>query len=187
MTDRIPRIVRFITEDEIIDDILNTASQQANTNLGGQHINTNLDGQRINIGGQHINTNLGGQHLNQQQPNDVNQGMASHFVAPFLIDLMASFPFRMAAAQPVEEVKNNHYSDVGIPCPESGPVQEAKPVVPRCLVCRTNMIQTVNFPCMHACFCLECAQPAVQHSKKCPQCRTEYLHISMLYLAYDDK
>ena len=179
MTDRIPRIVRFITEDEIIDDILN----QQHNGLNQQHNGLNQQHNSLS------NTNPQYNGLNQQQHIEAEQqatpNIAQHFVAPFLIDLMASFPFR--AAPPSEEIKHNHYSEVGIPCPESGPVQEAKPIVPRCLVCRTNMIQTVNFPCMHACFCLECAQPAVQHSKKCPQCRTEYLHISMLYLAYDDQ
>jgi hypothetical protein len=78
--------------------------------------------------------------------------------------------------------------DLGIPCPLPGtvPSVEAKAIVLRCVVCRENQIQTVNFPCMHACFCVNCASPSLNHSKTCAQCRTAYMHISMLYLCSGD-
>lgn len=70
----------------------------------------------------------------------------------------------------------------GIPCPLSGQAYEAKATILQCVICRHNQIQTVNFPCMHACFCLECVRPSVMHSNICPQCRTQYMNVSMLYL-----
>lgn len=78
--------------------------------------------------------------------------------------------------------------DLGIPCPPQNtiPTVEAKAIVLRCVICRENQIQTVNFPCMHACFCINCAAPALNHSATCPQCRTAYMHISMLYLCSGD-
>ena len=78
--------------------------------------------------------------------------------------------------------------DHGIPCPTPNTILpvEAKAIVLRCVICRSNQIQTVNFPCMHACFCIDCASPSLNHSNTCPQCRTEYMHISMLYLCSDD-
>lgn len=76
----------------------------------------------------------------------------------------------------------------GIPCPDKNtlPQVEAKPILLRCIICRENQIQTVNFPCMHACFCTNCASESLKYSNNCPQCRTEYMHISMLYLCYGD-
>ena len=75
-----------------------------------------------------------------------------------------------------------------VPVPETSTAGTliAKPIILACVVCRENQIQTVNFPCMHACFCLACAQPSLQHSQTCPQCRTPYEHIAMLYLLYSD-
>lgn len=77
-------------------------------------------------------------------------------------------------------------NDLGIPCPEKNtlPTTEAKAILLRCVVCSENQIQTVNFPCMHACFCLDCASESLKHSQNCPQCREDYMHISMLYLSY---
>ena len=79
-------------------------------------------------------------------------------------------------------------NSLGIPCPDENtlPVIEAKAIVLRCVVCGENQIQTVNFPCMHACFCLNCASASLKHSKNCPHCRETYMHISMLYLSYED-
>ena len=79
-------------------------------------------------------------------------------------------------------------NSLGIPCPDENtlPVIEAKAIVLRCVVCGENQIQTVNFPCMHACFCLNCASASLKHSKNCPHCRETYMHISMLYLSYGD-
>lgn len=76
----------------------------------------------------------------------------------------------------------------GIPCPEQNtiPPVEAKPIILRCVICKENQVQTVNFPCMHACFCTKCASDSLKYSKNCPHCRTEYMHISMLYLCYND-
>jgi hypothetical protein len=84
------------------------------------------------------------------------------------------------------EESDNEYRVNGIPCPQNGETIEAKEIIASCVICHVNQIQTVNFPCMHACFCLNCARPAVQHSKKCPQCRNKYMHVSMLYLSYRD-
>jgi len=78
--------------------------------------------------------------------------------------------------------------EFGIPVPletVSEPI-EAKAIVAKCVICHTNQVQTVNFPCMHACFCIVCASPAVRHSHTCPNCRTDYLHVSVLYLTYTD-
>ena len=84
-------------------------------------------------------------------------------------------------------INNTHRRGMyGVPCPESGVTEEAKAIVLRCAICQSNQVQTVNFPCMHACFCLDCAGPAVQQSNICPQCRTAYMHVSMLYLCYKD-
>lgn len=87
----------------------------------------------------------------------------------------------------LEDHSQRANDDLGIPCPDSAaPTIEARPIVLACVICRQNQIQTVNFPCMHATFCLECARPSVEHSKRCPICRTDYVHISMLYLSYQD-
>lgn len=72
----------------------------------------------------------------------------------------------------------------GIPCPAEGASEEAVGIIARCAICQTNQIQTVNFPCMHACFCLMCIRPSISVSKICPICRTEYIMVSMLYLHY---
>ena len=75
-----------------------------------------------------------------------------------------------------------------VPCPAPGtvPTIEAKAIVAKCVVCHVNQIQTVNFPCMHACFCIDCATPALEHSEVCPQCRTVCMHVAMLYLVHTD-
>jgi hypothetical protein len=86
----------------------------------------------------------------------------------------------------VEDKDNTDYQANGIPCPQSGDVIEAKAIILKCSICHVNQIQTVNFPCMHACFCLSCVRPAIMHSNVCPQCREQYMHISMLYLCYND-
>jgi len=85
-----------------------------------------------------------------------------------------------------DNISNNIEEKEFIPCPEPGiiPVTEAKAIVAKCVICHTNQIETVNFPCMHACFCIECASPALGHSEKCPQCRTICMHVAMLYLMH---
>jgi hypothetical protein len=91
-----------------------------------------------------------------------------------------------------EDHENFHNEDDnkehGIPCPipNTIPSVEAKPLVLRCVICKENQIQTVNFPCMHACFCVNCASPSLNHSNTCPQCRTIYMHISLLYICSSD-
>lgn len=84
--------------------------------------------------------------------------------------------------------QHDEKKEFGIPCPENNTVPpiEAKAIVLRCVVCGENQIQTVNFPCMHACFCVICASQSLAHSDRCPQCRANYMHISMLYLCYGD-
>jgi len=72
-----------------------------------------------------------------------------------------------------------------IPCPDIGESEEADYIKLSCLICQTNQIQTVNFPCMHACFCLQCAKPSLERFKSCPVCRIKYQHIARLYLAAD--
>jgi hypothetical protein len=85
-----------------------------------------------------------------------------------------------------ENYNDNDHTVNGIPCPQNGETVEAKAIIASCVICHVNQIQTVNFPCMHACFCLNCARPALQYSSKCPQCRNKYMHVSMLYLSYKD-
>lgn len=89
---------------------------------------------------------------------------------------------------PLDNIPSNHIFSYGIPCPETNSILpvELKNISLPCVVCQINQIQTVNFPCMHACFCIECAKPALGHSSKCPQCRTELMHVSLLYLPYKD-
>ena len=76
----------------------------------------------------------------------------------------------------------------GIPIPEGKNISniEAKPILLPCVVCKYNQIQTVNFPCMHATFCLECIRNSISFSPYCPQCRAPFLQVSMLYLCYED-
>jgi hypothetical protein len=80
----------------------------------------------------------------------------------------------------------NNTSEFGIPCPDTEVIKAdlAKPIVAECVACKTNQIQTVNFPCMHACYCLECAKPSLRTMNTCPVCRCVYMHISVLYLSY---
>lgn len=75
-----------------------------------------------------------------------------------------------------------------IPVPDTNAITptEAKPVLLRCVVCQENQIQTVNFPCMHACFCILCAKPAITFSKACPQCRKMCASVSILYVCCSD-
>lgn len=74
----------------------------------------------------------------------------------------------------------------GIPVPETTTIMPIKvrPILFQCIICQSNQVQTVNFPCMHACFCIECAKPSLNHSTCCPECREPYQHISMLYPSY---
>lgn len=92
---------------------------------------------------------------------------------------------RLANAPTLETLQD---SSLGIPVPtvDNAESTEAKNVQLPCLICMTNQIQTVNFPCMHACFCVSCAKPSVMHSNICPVCRTQYMHVSMLYLQYKE-
>jgi hypothetical protein len=80
----------------------------------------------------------------------------------------------------------NEYGVNGIPCPDNGETIEAAPILLQCSICYVNQIQTVNFPCMHACFCLSCVRPAIRNSDICPICRTQFMHVSMIYLNYQD-
>jgi len=95
--------------------------------------------------------------------------------------------------RPVNTVLNQVFEQeedktFGIPCPEPGSVKalEAVPILLRCVVCHSNQINTVNFPCMHASFCVDCTSQSVLHSNKCPICRTHIMHVSMLYLCHTD-
>lgn len=93
---------------------------------------------------------------------------------------------RLTRTRPNSPVRPNSLPDDwinGIPCPETGTTHEAKAIVLSCVICQVNQIQTVNFPCMHACFCLDCVRPSIMHSNICPICRTRYASISMLYLS----
>lgn len=96
---------------------------------------------------------------------------------------------RLTEAPPLDEIKNE-IKDVtmGIPVPTDVDVVpvEANNISLPCVICMTNQIQTVNFPCMHACFCVACAAPSTVHSNVCPICRVQYMHISMLYLQYKE-
>lgn len=94
-------------------------------------------------------------------------------------------PHRLAGAPPLDNILND---DMGIPVPETGSAAavEVTDIQIPCIICASNQIQTVNFPCMHACFCVECASPSVMHSNICPVCRVQYMHISMLYLQYKE-
>ena len=89
--------------------------------------------------------------------------------------------------QPYTSEQNmDDYEVNGIPCPMNGETEEATPVLLQCSICRVNQIQTVNFPCMHACFCLGCVRPAVRNSDICPICRTPYMNVSVLYINYQN-
>lgn len=91
---------------------------------------------------------------------------------------------RLAEAPALPRITVNEHEVDGIPCPTTGTSFEAKAIIAPCVICNHNQIQTVNFPCMHACFCLECVKPSVRHNNTCPQCREPYMNISMLYLSY---
>jgi len=41
-----------------------------------------------------------------------------------------------------------------------------------CIICFTNLSDTVVLPCHHMCLCGPCAQITKMHSSKCPLCRT---------------
>jgi hypothetical protein len=96
----------------------------------------------------------------------------------------------LSSAPPLVSQRYGIYptGELGIPVPSESAANtcEAKAIVLACVLCSVNQIQTVNFPCMHACFCLECAKPAVANSKCCPICRINYMHVSMMYLQQKD-
>lgn len=87
---------------------------------------------------------------------------------------------------PLPPADDNDHLANGIPCPPKGESHEAKAIIMRCRICHLNQIQTVNFPCMHSCFCLECVRTSLAHDNRCPICRTEYLHISMWFPCTED-
>ncbi|EDO07552.1 Zinc finger C3HC4 type (RING finger) family protein [Babesia bovis T2Bo] len=47
----------------------------------------------------------------------------------------------------------------------------------RCVVCLTNMKDTVVMPCRHMCLCHECASYMVSEHQFCPMCRSAISHI----------
>ncbi len=116
---------------------------------------------------------------------------------PLVVPIARTYGFRLLFGSneiPVVTVagESSYFSPesewAGIPVPETNALApvEAKAIIFRCVACQHNQIQTVNFPCMHSCFCIQCAKPSVQYSEKCPVCRTKYVHISILYPSYID-
>ena len=98
-------------------------------------------------------------------------------ISPIIIEPAPSVPWR------IRRRDSPHYAG-DVPCPLAGTDEEAKTIMAVCVICGINQIQTVNFPCRHACFCLGCARPAVMHSNVCPICRLVYERIDQLYLSY---
>jgi hypothetical protein len=51
-----------------------------------------------------------------------------------------------------------------------------------CVICMTNVRDTMALPCRHMCMCYECAQALKTQTNKCPICRmeiTELMHIKI--------
>lgn len=72
--------------------------------------------------------------------------------------------------------------EFGIPANQDIKDEEAKPIILACTICHTNLVQTVNFPCMHALYCGGCARPSFHVAHNCSLCRTPIAHIARLYL-----
>ncbi len=72
--------------------------------------------------------------------------------------------------------------EFGIPANNDIKDEEAKPIILACSICQTNLVQTVNFPCMHALYCGSCARPSFHVAHNCSLCRTPIAHIARLYL-----
>lgn len=82
-----------------------------------------------------------------------------------------------------EPTIKRHYVEVMCPI---GSSQEAIPIIAACVICQSKQIDTINSPCMHACFCLNCANPATIIDKKCPICRVKLTEVLRMFLCFSD-
>jgi len=181
------------------NSVINTTEEQKNTRDDGNIYNMIMSGNITSDAGDDEDEEVDDETERKEQPNSITTETSRRDprsrVENMRQDSYNRLRARLSEAPPLDimfgstDYEDDHqprHRQDGIPCPETGTGEEAKAVVLQCSICRNNQIQTVNFPCMHACFCLECAKPSVMQSNICPQCRTQYMHISMLYLCYRD-
>lgn len=182
-------LIGSFSDDDTDDDL-----EYADQNIEYEpHINNFMNNIR-----NHIQTNQQpNQQTNQQSNQQTNQqtNQQQNILAPsdrpLLIRSNGTYNLNrtnsLRNASPLSSPDEiEEYEVNGIPCPLNGETIEATPIILQCSICHINQIQTVNFPCMHACFCLNCVRPAVRNSNKCPICRTDYMNVSMIYLNYQD-
>ena len=81
----------------------------------------------------------------------------------------------------VEQPRRHEQREKHIPVPEAKHDTEAKPIIPICIVCQSNNINTVIVPCMHSCLCSSCAN-GILVKPICPICRTDILEINRIYM-----
>ena len=53
----------------------------------------------------------------------------------------------------------------------------------KCCICTTLTANTVNVPCGHICYCLDCSNESIKHTNKCPFCRKNINDIIQIYKA----
>ena len=138
-----------------------------------------------------INTIWNNNQVSQEEEKVIFRRPSASYPPPsWNLAVNANASALLSSAPPLVSQRYGIYptGELGIPVPSESvaSTHEAKAIVLACVLCSVNQIQTVNFPCMHACFCLECAKPAVTHSKCCPICRINYMHVSIMYLQQKD-
>ena len=50
-----------------------------------------------------------------------------------------------------------------------------------CIICLLNTPNMFNYPCGHSCFCSECADEAIMHDNKCPNCRQRIVDCKQIF------
>ena len=71
-----------------------------------------------------------------------------------------------------------------LPIPEVTSENISVPIIAECVICKTNIINTINFPCQHACMCVDCSRCYGKVQNICPICRTPLQSIDRIYLSY---